>query len=366
MLNKISAFGAVKAKSLAVVLGVFISISPSVTAQDNECSGELLSEPIYWDINHLESVKSKLNDDGFTAKAAYDDLIKQADEALTTRPYTVTDKERAGASGNVKDYVSLSRYFWPDPKSKDGLPYIRKDGYTNPEIDGVNFDRRRSQHMTDAVRDLSLAAYFTGNSEYSKKAQDFVETWFLDETTGMNPNMQHGQSVPGKVSGREFGILDARIYWDVMDSLILLQSEGLVEAEFINRVRQWFGQYAVWLLTSEFGQKAQTKTNNHGVFYDAQLSSVLMFAGFCDSAKKVIEGSRDRMKKQIKPNGEMPHEIKRTQSLFYHSFNAQAFIRLAYYAEKFDIDYYELESKKSGTIKDTVALVNADTGAPIR
>jgi len=151
MLNKISAFGAVKAKSLAVVLGVFISISPSVTAQDNECSGELLSEPIYWDINHLESVKSKLNDDGFTAKAAYDDLIKQADEALTTRPYTVTDKERAGASGNVKDYVSLSRYFWPDPKSKDGLPYIRKDGYTNPEIDGVNFDRRRSQHMTDAV-----------------------------------------------------------------------------------------------------------------------------------------------------------------------------------------------------------------------
>jgi len=61
------------------------------------------------------------------------------------------------------------------------------------------------------------------------------------------------------------------------------------------------------------------------------------------------------MKKQIKPNGEMPHEIKRTQSLFYHSFNAQAFIRLAYYAEKFDIDYYELESKKSGTIKDTVA-----------
>jgi len=72
---------------------------------------------------------------------------------------------------------------------------------------------------------------------YSKKAQDFVETWFLDETTGMNPNMQHGQSVPGKVSGREFGILDARIYWDVMDSLILLQSEGLVEAEFINRVR---------------------------------------------------------------------------------------------------------------------------------
>ena len=79
------------------------------------------------------------------------------------------------------------------------MPYIRKDGYTNPEINGVNFDRRRSQHMTDAVRDLALAAFFTGDASYAKKAKNFVDIWFLHEDWGMNPNLQHGQSVPGKV-----------------------------------------------------------------------------------------------------------------------------------------------------------------------
>jgi len=29
--------------------------------------------------------------------------------------------------------MSLAPYFWPDPSKPDGLPYLRKDGQTNPE-----------------------------------------------------------------------------------------------------------------------------------------------------------------------------------------------------------------------------------------
>ena len=344
------------------LMGLFFGSVSFATAQDKACSDTFLKSPIYWDLNRLEATKAKIKTGQFAAKAAYKDLIKSANEAKSTRPFSVANKKRAGASGDIKDYVSLSRYWWPDPKSEDGLPYIRKDGYTNPEINGVNFDRRRSQHMTDAVRDLALAAFFTGDASYAKKAKNFVDIWFLHEDWGMNPNLQHGQSVPGKVSGREYGILDARIYWDVMDSLLLLQSEGMVETEFVDRVRKWFGEYAAWLVSSEFGQKAQTKKNNHGVFYDAQLSHVLMFAGYCDIAKEVIERSRERMKEQIEPSGVMPHETTRTQSLFYHSFNAQAFIRLASYARKLGVDYYDLPQEKSGSIKDTVHLVSSYVG----
>jgi len=75
----------------------------------------------------------------------------------------------------------LSRYFWPNPKKKDGLPYIRKDGQTNPEVNGVNFDRRRSQEMTNAVRDLSLAAYFSDDKRYANKAVRLAYTWFVDK-----------------------------------------------------------------------------------------------------------------------------------------------------------------------------------------
>jgi len=43
--------------------------------------------------------------------------------------------------------------------------------------------------MTDDVRALALAAYFTGNQDYADKAKSLVETWFLDDETGMNPNI---------------------------------------------------------------------------------------------------------------------------------------------------------------------------------
>jgi len=198
----------------------------TTSAEETSCPADILSQPIYWDLDRLSTVKSEIKTSAY--KESYAHLIRGADKALDKKPYTVTDKTKAGPSGDLKDYVSLSRYFWPNPKKKTGLPYIRKDGQTNPEINGENFDRRRSQHMTNDVTTLSLAAYFTGNKDYSDKAQSLVQAWFLDETTGMNPHLNYAQNVPGASEGREFGILDGRIYWDVIDSLLLLQSANIM------------------------------------------------------------------------------------------------------------------------------------------
>ena len=40
--------------------------------------------------------------------------------------------KKLSQSGDIHDYMSLSIYSWPDPEKKDGLPYIIKDGETNP------------------------------------------------------------------------------------------------------------------------------------------------------------------------------------------------------------------------------------------
>jgi len=341
---------------------LIVGVTSTANAQATSCPVEILSAPIYWDINRLASVKSKVSTDSSAYKAAYEKLIADADEALSKSPYTVTDKTKPGPSGDLKDYVSLSRYWWPNPQKSDGLPYVRKDGETNPEINGVDFDRRRSQHMTADVRALSLAAYFTGNKAYAKKAESFVRAWFLDETTGMHPHLKFAQNVPGLNAGREFGILDTRIYWDVMDGILLLQSENMVDKALVNELRGWFGRYANWLVTSEFGQKASTKKNNHGVYYDAQLSHILMFAGRCDLAEKIIKKSHDRTKKQIKKSGLMPEEKKRTQSLFYHAFNLRAFLRLAYYAEQLDVGFYDKAKKGAGSVQNSVDFVASYAG----
>jgi len=341
------------------ILGLMLlsgTASP-VQAQATSCPVEILSTPIYWNKNRLTAVKSQISTGGTDYKVAYEKLIAEADEALSKAPYTVTDKTKSGPSGDLKDYVSLARYYWPNPKKEDGRPYIRKDGRTNPEINSIDFDRRRSQHMTDDVSTLALAAYFTGNKDYADKVESFVRAWFLDKKTGMNPHLKFAQNVPGVTPGREFGILDTRIYWDVMDSVLLLQSERMIDPSLVNELRGWFGRYANWLVTSEFGKKASTKTNNHGVYYDAQLSHILMFAGRCDLAKKIIKKSHDRTKKQIDKTGLMPEEKKRTQSLFYHAFNLRAFLRLAYFAERLDVGFYDDAKKGAGSVKDSVNFV---------
>ena len=58
----------------------------------------------------------------------------------------------------------------------------------------------------------------------------------------------------------------------------------------------------------------------------------------------------------------MPGEINRTKSLYYHSFNAQAFIRIASLAQKFDLDYYTKRKRGSGSVKDTVHFIASYVG----
>ena len=344
-----------------MALGLSLGISASASAEQS-CAAEILSAPIFWDASQLSAVKADIAAGGISHQAAYKQLLRDADAALGKDLYSVTDKERAGPSGDKRDYVSLSRYWWPDPKKEDGLPYFRKDGQTNPEINGVNFDRRRSQYMTDDVMALSLAAYFTGNKAYADKAKLMVETWFLDDATGMLPHLKFAQNVPGRTEGREYGILDTRIYWNVMDSMLLLQSTGQVDAGFVNQLRGWFGNYAAWLITSDFGKKAKEKKNNHGVYYDAQLAHTLMFAGRCDLAKKVVKSGHDRTKVQIDKTGLLPAEKTRTQSLFYHAFNLRAFLRLAYYGRKLDVDFYDDAKRGAGSVKDSIDFVASYAG----
>ena len=339
-----------------------VSANAKEISKTKNCKPEVLNTPIFWETDRLAVVKTRLEAKEAALMPAYDALIKRANTALSVAPYSVTDKKRPGPSGDLHDYVSLSRYFWPNPKTKDGLPYIRKDGQSNPEINSVNFDRRRSQEMTNTVRDLSLAAYFSDDSRYADKAVRLAYTWFVDKDHRMNPNLKFAQGVPGRIPGREFGILDTRIYWDVMDSLWLLESADMVDQRVVNAVRVWFGNYAAWLITSDFGKKAKSKTNNHGSFYDAQLSHSLVFAGRCDLAKKALKSGLDRTAKQIEKNGLLPEEVTRTRSLFYHAFNAKAFLRMAHMAQKLDIDYYEKRKRGAGSFKDTVHFIASYAG----
>ena len=82
-------------------------------------------------------------------------LLRDADKALKMTPPSVMDKTMTADSGDKHDYMSMGPYWWPDPSKPDGLPYIRKDGQRNPELDKL--DRNKLGDMSKAVTTLGLA-----------------------------------------------------------------------------------------------------------------------------------------------------------------------------------------------------------------
>ena len=151
-------------------------------------------------------------------------LLRDADKALKMTPPSVMDKTMTADSGDKHDYMSMGSYWWPDPSKPDGLPYIRKDGQRNPELDKL--DRNKLGDMSKAVTTLGLAYYFSGDEKYAQKAVDFLNVWFLDAKTKMNPHLTYGQTIPGKNKGmgRGAGMIDIYSFTEMIDAMTLMES----------------------------------------------------------------------------------------------------------------------------------------------
>ncbi len=74
-------------------------------------------------------------------KPLYERALRDADKLLSLPNPTVIDKGMTPPSGDKHDYISMGRYWWPNPDTPDGLPYVRRDGESNPEL--KQFDRDR-------------------------------------------------------------------------------------------------------------------------------------------------------------------------------------------------------------------------------
>lgn len=329
----------------------------SVAAAQTSCPASLIDQPIGFDLSSLDAASVSSGSDETALRVALDRLINRAESHLTKDLLAVTDKPAAGPSGDKKDYLSVAPYWWPDPQKTDGLPYIRRDGYTNPERNSNDYDRVRMQKMIDYVVDLSLAAYMTGRRDLAARAEEQLRVWFIDPDTRMNPNLRYAQAIPGRVDGRAIGIIDSRVLADIVDSSILLKQMNALSPDTEAGLKSWIGAFAAWLIESDFGQEERAKDNNHGTFYDAQLAHFLIYAGRCDLVSRVLEDTKARTVAQIKSNGIQPHEAKRTRSLHYHAFNLEAFLRLALIANRMNIDLYQYELAASGSIDDAVDAV---------
>ena len=276
---------------------------------------QLLSENDIDKKNALESLLNKV-----------DKLVKEA------KLYSVMDKKQVPPSGDKHDYMSTGPYWWPDPTKPDGLPYIKKDGQRNPEYYDIT-DSQELDKLEDNVLNLALAYYFTKEEKYAQFASKLIKTWFLDEATRQNPNLNFGQGIPGLNTGRGTGIIETRDVYRIIDAAILIQGTKNWTNQDHLALKKWFSEYLNWMIESPIGKDEADSKNNHGTFYSEQILNFALFTDNLEIAKNEINTFKIRMENQLKPDGSQPFELARTKSWNYVNMNLYGYFLIARLAE---------------------------------
>jgi len=281
-------------------------------------------------------------------------LRAEADKLLKQKPSSVMDKSCVPPSGDKHDYLSLAPYFWPNPKTSDGLPYVRRDGEINPESkEGT--DANTFGALGEAVETLGLAYYFTGYEPYADKAALLVRTWFLDPATRMNPHLKYAQAVRGKNDGRGTGILDSRHLVEVTDGVALLAGSSAWKIESQKALLVWLDSFYRWVTESKNGKDERAAKNNHGSWYDAQIVHYALVLGHKDEARKTAETAlTSRIGAQIEPDGRQPLEIARTKSFDYCCFNLEALLQLARASGHADVDLWTFATPDGRSLRSAL------------
>ncbi|HWH78032.1 MAG TPA: alginate lyase family protein, partial [Candidatus Binatus sp.] len=286
------------------------------------------------DSDQLAETKKRTGDNDPTLRPAVRRLEQDAERSLVQKSLTVTDKELAPPSGDKHDYMSIAPYWWPNPASTNGLPYVRRDGEINPERDRTS-DRKRLDILVQAVKTLALGFFITGREDYAAHAAKLMRIWFLDEATKMNPNLRYAQAVPGRNQGRSVGIIETHNLPELLDAVGLIGTSKAWTQAVQNSLQNWINAYLTWLRESSEGKTEAKAQNNHGTWYDVQAACLARFGGSVEIAKKIMtEFPAKRIAKQIEADGRQAQELARTQAWSYAIFNLEAFFAAANISDK--------------------------------
>jgi hypothetical protein len=285
-----------------------------------------------------------------SVQPAFDQLLNDADKALKQKPLSVMEKPKTWPGVDKHDYFSTAPYFWPNPETKDGLPYIRKDGQRNPESRNEHSDSSRMGRITGAANTLALAHYFTGKDAYAEHAAKLLRVWFLDPETRMNPNFDHAQAVPGVNTGRGIGMIESLALMPACDAATLLRGSKSWSKTDDEAFTKWMRTFLEWAQTSKNGRDEAAASNNHGTYYDVQVTHFALFVGQTNLARSIVEEAK-RIAAQVEPDGTQPRELSREDSFAYSQFNVRAMFQLALLGEYVGVDLWRYESPKGASIR---------------
>ncbi len=249
-------------------------------------------------------------------------VLKAANQYLKEAPITITASPSPRSAGGLHDFFSEGDYWWPDPQNPDG-PYIQRDGMTNPN----NFvdHRRYLMRLSVQVPALVAAWKLTKDPRYATHAVRHLKAWFIDEKTRMNPNLQYGQAIHGRFTGRGIGVIDTIHLVEVAHAIEVLKDSRALTMMDLGKLIQWFNDYVQWMTTSKNGTDERDAKNNHGTCWVMQVAAFARLVG----NEELMAYCRNRFKTVLVPNqiasdGRFPEELRRTKPYGYSLFNLDA------------------------------------------
>lgn len=328
---------------------LLIILFPSWTSGNNEKKTEV-KELIHYDVALLNAVKSEISKGNSFFVSAYNSLISDANKELTKEANPVTNKTQVPPSGSKNDYLSLAPYWWPNPDTDDGLPYVWRDGKVNPTTRGNNTDQVRLRNFFNALELLSFAWYFSDDIKYAHKVADLLNIWIVNSETRVNPHANFAQGIPGKNTGRKIGIIEWSSVYKVIAAMQMM--EGVLPDNTKTAVNKWLSEWSIWLRTSEFGKEESAMGNNHGTKYDFQVLGLLIYEGKKAEAINLLNDFKTkRIARQIEPDGKQPSELSRTKSVNYSTMNLWAHSQIAQMAWQLGVDLWDYESSDGRSIR---------------
>jgi hypothetical protein len=287
-------------------------------------------------------------------------IIARAASVLDKPLVSVTQKPRNTQVHDPRNYVSLACYWWPDPDSDNGKPYIRKDGSVNPETRSEYSDLTKLIEMARRVELFASAYQLTRDEVFARRATDQLHAWFLDGETAMYPHLEHAQMVRGRNLGRSYGLIDTWWLIRVIESVPILGESEHWTIEMETGLTAWFTHYLNWLRNSEFGRTEMQSKNNHGTWYDLQIITFARFAGQHDFAAAYLkEVTRNRIARQISINGRQKYETRRPRPLHYSIYNLSGLMKLARHGNELGVDLKNYSRFFSGSLEGALLyLVN--------
>lgn len=319
------------------------------------------------DSNTLTSFQSDILDEevsqyknkqcSFLMSLIEEHLLSDAEESLQREPYAVTDKTTLPPSGLLNDYWHPAPYWWPNPDTEDGLPYIRRDGERVPgtrmyEADSEKYDRTRVQRVFDDSIILALAWKYSGNMKYAEHAARIFERFFINPNTRMNPHLKYAQVKMGHNGnvGGNIGIIEFKDMYYYLDAVRLLTASGAISETYNAIFNEWLSSYLEWLLRSKQGKNECKAQNNHGTYYDLQVAAIAAFLNNHSVLYETLARAQSRIKQQFAPDGSQPDELTRNTTAHYCCFNFQGWVNLSKIARQWGSDLWSYKAPNGANL----------------